>query len=207
MRDFYLFIGVICLGFCPLKAQITLQFTINQSPPLVANAGSDKTISQGSQTILGGTPTASGGSGIYTYLWAPAEGLSQTTIANPIASPSQTTTYTLTLSDGKKCNKTSSIVISINSLGIEDVEDEKNLQIFPNPNNGSFIITSEKSLGEGAVLIEVFNAIGMLIYSESVSEYWNKWNKTINLPSKSTGLYFLRLSGDELNIFKSIMIQ
>lgn len=207
MRDFYLLLGVILLGFSPLKAQTILQFTINQSPELLANAGSDKAISKGSNTILGGAPTASGGSVVYTYLWTPAEGLSNTTIANPIASPLQTTTYTLTLNDGKKCTKTSSTVITVNSLGIQDVEAEKNLRIFPNPNNGSFLITSEKSLSDGNVLIEVFNINGMLIYSENISENWNKWNKAIILPHKSSGIYLLKLSGSKLNIFKTIMIQ
>ena len=174
---------------------------------MVANAGLDKAISKGSNTILGGAPTASGGSVVYTYLWTPAEGLSNTTIANPIASPLQTTTYTLTLNDGKKCTKTSSTVITVNSLGIQDVEAEKNLRIFPNPNNGSFLITSEKSLSDGNVLIEVFNINGMLIYSENISENWNKWNKAIILPHKSSGMYLLKLSGSKLNIFKTIMIQ
>jgi hypothetical protein len=207
MRDFYLLMGVILFWFSQLKAQTVLKFTINQSPELVANAGSDKSISKGSYTTLGGSPTASGGSGIYTYSWTPAEGLSKTTIANPIASPLKTTTYTLTLNDGKKCTKTSSTVITVNSLGIQDVEAEKNLRIFPNPNNGSFLITSEKSLSDGNVMIEVFNVYGQLIYSENISENWNKWNKAIILPNKSSGIYLLKLSGSKLNIIKTIMIQ
>lgn len=207
MRDLYLLAGALLFGISSLKAQTVLEYTINQAPILVANAGIDKTILKGGQTILGGAPTATGGSGIYIYLWTPSQGLNQANIANPIASPLNTTTYTLTLNDGKKCSIISSTLITVNStLGVEDMKDEIYLQIFPNPNKGSFVIMSGKSIGAGKVLIEVFNAAGMLVYSESVSEL-KKTSKTINLPNVSTGLYLLRLSGSELNISKTLLIQ
>ncbi|MBN2175147.1 MAG: hypothetical protein JW731_13515, partial [Bacteroidales bacterium] len=43
---------------------------------------------------------AMGGSGNYTYQWDPATGLNNPNIANPIASPEVTTTYTVTVNDG-----------------------------------------------------------------------------------------------------------
>ncbi len=43
---------------------------------------------------------AAGGTGSYTYTWEPAESLSNPNVHNPIASPSETTTYTVTVSDG-----------------------------------------------------------------------------------------------------------
>ncbi|MFA5475495.1 MAG: C25 family cysteine peptidase [Bacteroidales bacterium] len=44
--------------------------------------------------------SAGGGSGFYTYLWTPPTGLNDPTIANPIASPTETTVYTVEVSDG-----------------------------------------------------------------------------------------------------------
>lgn len=43
---------------------------------------------------------AGGGSGMYTYLWTPSTGLNDPTIANPIATPTATTVYTVEVSDG-----------------------------------------------------------------------------------------------------------
>lgn len=43
---------------------------------------------------------AMGGNGNYTYSWTPTTGLSNPNIANPVASPSETTTYTVTVSEG-----------------------------------------------------------------------------------------------------------
>ncbi len=59
----------------------------------VANAGSDVAICKGASTTLDG----SGGG---TYSWSPAYGLSATNIANPVANPGVTTTYTLTVING-----------------------------------------------------------------------------------------------------------
>lgn len=44
---------------------------------------------------------ADGGTGSYTCTWEPAESLSDPGIPNPIASPTETTTYTVTVDDGE----------------------------------------------------------------------------------------------------------
>ncbi len=42
---------------------------------------------------------ATGGNGSYDYLWEPSSGLNDPTISNPVATPLETTTYTVTVSD------------------------------------------------------------------------------------------------------------
>lgn len=66
--------------------------TVNVTSKITANAGSDKTIEKGKSIQLQG----SGGS---SYSWSPTTGLSNPNIFNPIASPTETTTYTLTVSE------------------------------------------------------------------------------------------------------------
>ncbi|MCD6502315.1 VWA domain-containing protein, partial [bacterium] len=67
--------------------------------PLTADAGPDRYICLGTSTTIGGTPPAGGGVEPYSYSWSPSSGLSSTTIGNPTASPTTTTTYTLTVTD------------------------------------------------------------------------------------------------------------
>ncbi len=55
-------------------------------------------ICEGSSALL--KSNVSGGSGNYTFSWTPADGLNDPTAANPIASPTVTTTYQLTVNDG-----------------------------------------------------------------------------------------------------------
>jgi gliding motility-associated-like protein len=59
------------------------------------------------------TLTASGGDGI-SYTWAPATGLNTTTGNTVIASPVQTTTYTVTASGTDICPSTKTIMITVN---------------------------------------------------------------------------------------------
>src|SRR5262249_3561077 len=70
---------------------------------LAANAGVNQTTCGGTGVALGGSPTATGGSGIYAYLWSPATGLSSATVANPIASPTSTTIYSVSVTDSAGC--------------------------------------------------------------------------------------------------------
>lgn len=72
-------------------------------PTPSANAGSDATICPGNSVTIGGSPSASGGTLPYTYAWSPAAGLSSTTDANPVASPTATTSYVLVLQDSNGC--------------------------------------------------------------------------------------------------------
>ncbi len=80
--------------------------TINVSENPIANAGSDASICAGSSTTL----NASGGS---TYQWSPAAGLSNPSIANPIANPSATTTYTVVVANANGCSSSDQVVVSI----------------------------------------------------------------------------------------------
>jgi len=58
------------------------------------NAVSWSTSNNGKRFSPGPSP-----SGSFTYSWSPSTGLSNTTIGNPVASPLQTTTYVVTVSD------------------------------------------------------------------------------------------------------------
>ena len=80
-----------------------------------ADAGSNKTISCGATTPIGGSPTASGGTGPYTYSWSPSAGLSCTTCANPNANPSSTASYTVTVTDANNCSDNDQMTVTVGS--------------------------------------------------------------------------------------------
>ena len=76
---------------------------------MTSSAGNNVTICPGNSTTLNGssTPPAS------SYSWFPTTGLSNPNIANPVASPTQTTTYYLMASDGMGCTATDSVTVSV----------------------------------------------------------------------------------------------
>jgi Secretion system C-terminal sorting domain len=64
---------------------------------LLADAGPDKQICPSGGSVMIGTPSVAGA----TYFWSPSTGLNNTSIAQPIASPTTTTIYTLTVTSGQ----------------------------------------------------------------------------------------------------------
>lgn len=51
---------------------------------------------------------------IASYAWSPAAGLSSTTVANPTANPTITTTYTVVVTDANGCTATDMITVTVN---------------------------------------------------------------------------------------------
>jgi hypothetical protein len=76
-----------------------------------ASAGSDKSICPGDSVKLSGS--ASGGTPPYSYSWSPTAGLSGADVAQPMASPTQTTTYTLTVTDNDGNKDTDTVKVSV----------------------------------------------------------------------------------------------
>ena len=56
----------------------------------------------------------SNGNNPYTYSWTPIAGLSDPTIANPVASPTSTTVYTLTVTDDDGCQDNDNVTVTVN---------------------------------------------------------------------------------------------
>ena len=66
--------------------------------------------------------TTVGGTGNYTYSWSPSIGLDNPLAANPVATPSETTTYTCTVSDGYTTLDINTTV-TVNNPEYEEVDE------------------------------------------------------------------------------------
>lgn len=89
-------------------ATATATVTVNASPTISVN---NSTICQGASANL----LANGAIG---YTWTPSAGLSSTTGANVTASPTVTTTYTITGISANGCTNTATSVIGVNSAPV-----------------------------------------------------------------------------------------
>jgi hypothetical protein len=81
----------------------TVVVTVTEPPTL--EPGANFEICAGDTTTLG--VTISRGVPPFRYRWTPATGLSSTTASAPLAFPSSTTTYTVTVTDSNGCSSTS----------------------------------------------------------------------------------------------------
>ena len=114
------FTVVVRDDFCPYNSIQSYTYRINilsamqpvvYLPPYAASCN-------GSPVAL--TPFVTGGTGPYTYHWSPAAGLNDSSTANPVASPTVTTTYFLTVTDAAQVTVTDSIVVLAASLPVVD---------------------------------------------------------------------------------------
>jgi PKD repeat protein len=97
---------------------ITLTTPSQTCTPPTVNTGTASAICSGASVNIGGSPTATGGSGngTYTYEWTPSTGLSSTTVANPTANPTTTTTYNLVVTQGGAvCTGSGSVTVTVNN--------------------------------------------------------------------------------------------
>ena len=86
----------------------TGQVTVNVRATPVLNVS-------GPQTICAGTSTTLSVSGAQSYTWSPSTGLNNPRAANPIASPTQTTTYTV-VGDNGGCTATATVTVTVEPL-------------------------------------------------------------------------------------------
>jgi gliding motility-associated-like protein len=100
LKTVYTVIGIDAFG-CKDTATATVDIVNN----LIAVVSVDTTICKGASVQL----FASGGS---KFIWTPGTGLSSTIIANPVASPTITTTYEVTVSSGS-CTGKKSVTITV----------------------------------------------------------------------------------------------
>jgi gliding motility-associated-like protein len=83
--------------------------TVNPLPTAIVSSGGN--ICNGGSINL----TVSGGT---SYSWTPATGLNNATIDNPIASPTITTTYTVTVTDANGCTDDDQVTVDVNDQPI-----------------------------------------------------------------------------------------
>ena len=78
---------------------------------LKSNAGNDTSICNGSCVQLNASAP-----GAVSYSWSPSVGLSSTTIANPIACPTVTTPYIVSITNGSGCVDVDTVIVTVNPL-------------------------------------------------------------------------------------------
>ncbi len=86
------------------KDSITKNVVIHGLP--IAGAGSDKAVCDSTAALLNG-------SGGVIYAWSPAATLNDSTAVNPIATPRQPTTYTVTVTDIYGCSQKDSVIVNV----------------------------------------------------------------------------------------------
>lgn len=79
-----------------------------------ANAGADVTVCAMDVVTLGASSVASGTIGPYIVRWEPRDLVSDSTVANPIARVSSTTSFVVSVTDSRGCKSVDTVVVHVN---------------------------------------------------------------------------------------------
>ena len=134
----------------------SIHITKKTNPTL--NAGADKTILLGNSVTL--TPTCVSSLG---FSWSPPTGLSSTTIKNPVASPTVTTLYTLTVTNSLGCSKSDDIAVNVTyATSISAAASTQLFPVFPNPNQHELHIKANFGQNQQLKLV-VYDMLGQKV--------------------------------------------
>ncbi|MBP7272751.1 MAG: T9SS type A sorting domain-containing protein [Saprospiraceae bacterium] len=124
-----------------------------------------------------------------TYQWIDCDNNNQAIFGatNQTFTPSESGTYGLTVSNGV-CTNTS-ICYPIIISAINEVDESLGIRLFPNPNDGLFILQFVQAVKEGE--LHIFNEIGQRVYVASIDQ---KENMTIDLTTHPSGVYLVMLN-------------
>ncbi len=102
------------------------------------------------------------------------------------------------------CSSINLLNVLIGSTGMNEMKQLQTLQIFPNPNNGNFIVSAD-IIKEGMYGVQIFNALGDIVYTLSGDFKSGKNNMEIKLP-RASGVYFIRIADHNTQLVKRFII-
>jgi gliding motility-associated-like protein len=173
-----------------LSVNKAIRITILQSPVLMGSAnlarnnqssavGQNVTISKGYSANLNLS-----GSGIVKYAWSPATGLSSTNISNPIARPTQTTTYTVRVTNAQGISTDVFITVTV----LEDYNITPNNVLSPDGDGVNDFWTIENLSTYPNNEVKIFDKAGRVIFN--VKNYQNSWDGQLNGATLHEGAYY-----------------
>jgi gliding motility-associated-like protein len=169
---------IVTNGFCtPVTSN---SVTINTQPgPTVSILTNDTSINPNSSLSIIATSSAT------SYTWTPSASVSNSSVLNPIVTPTITTTYTLLVESSNGCLNMDTIRVTVRPSEFQGVI--ANI-ITPNGDNVNDNWYIENIQAYKDVELKVFNEYGQLIYQST--DYKNDWGGTYNGTRLPDGTYY-----------------
>ena len=79
--------------------------------------------------------------------------------------------------------------------------DEREMVVYPNPNNGEFIIEFHNF--EGEIMVMLFNSIGQMVYNETTAEREIQFK----LPNIESGIYFIKAVNENEQFNRKLIVR
>jgi gliding motility-associated-like protein len=138
--------------------------TSNVTHPVAVAASPTVSVDPVAATLAPGESVQLTASGATSFAWSPPDGLSSTIIANPMANPAITTTYTVTGTENG-CNGTATVTVTVS--GSQDIPN-----VFT-PNGDSFNDQWIVQTSENGCTISVFDTAGRKVLEDQSPVSWD----------------------------------
>ena len=128
-----------------------------------------------------------------TYTWSPEEGISNPNSNIVIASPEETTTYTITIRNEAGCENSKSITVEVEECAeqvnaVPSITLDKSLSFYPNPVRDILNIQTPKT-----AVVKIFDQNGKTVRVLEVNSGQNQ----IEFQDFPKGIYFLLIENEE----------
>lgn len=93
---------------------------------------------------------------------------------------------------------TSNMIVIQTNVGVNELTASlDNIELYPNPNSGTFTVKGNlEGISGNKVSLDIVNALGQLVHTETATLNSNELDQTVQLQNIPTGIYLLRVSSD-----------
>lgn len=127
---------------------------------------------------------------VYTYEWSGPNGYTSTN--RDLSGLTSQGAYTVTITDVNRCTAVETFNVA-GIVSVENVELSNNVKLFPNPNNGQFVLALDGLKGEYNVIVR--NVLGQNVYGKSINVN-GAMNYDMNMSNLEKGVYFVEVSAE-----------
>jgi hypothetical protein len=97
--------------------------------------------------------------------------------------------YTLTVTDANGCEVSQSITVT----GIDELNRNYAISLYPNPNNGQFVLSMEGLAGE-MISYTILDNSGRVVVSKDLGNVRSTRTESIDMAGAAAGIYQVRLA-------------
>jgi len=171
---------------------ITFDLEIGKSP--FVNLGGDITITENQTVIIGS------GFNLTSYLWNTGDTVPLIVVIGDSIGIG-THNYWLYSEGTNACSSTDTIIITVTpSIGVDDVENENGIKIYPNPTTGLITIKNEE--------LRMNNVSVFDIYGKKVLETEVKSQKyELDLRKEAKGIYIIKVTTDKGVVVEKVVLE
>ncbi len=188
---------------CPDKPHDTSNVitvtVLNNTPVVAITATPDTNVAPGATVTFHAVVT---GPAITSYTWylnnTPVPGVTTNTYI--LSGITRRDSVRVEVASNAVCANlgvSNTIIIHIPTAVANVSPEFENIELFPNPNNGSFTIKGLLSnISEGNVTMDITNAIGQTVYSGNTQVSNSALNQSVQVRDLPAGVYMLKLSNE-----------